>query len=99
RAGRPKRWYFDAASGLLLRTEVRDANGALVKREDYDDFRAVDGVKIPFTIRGIDEDGIEFVVMLDEVKQNVPIDPSRFEKPQKPSVALPRETRPKVPGL
>jgi hypothetical protein len=80
RGGTPKRWYFDVESGLLLRTEVRSAEGELLKSETYEDYRAVDGVKIPFTIRSI-EDHVEAITKLSEVKHNVQIDDAQFEKP------------------
>lgn len=80
RGGAPKRWYFDAENGALLRTETRDAEGKLVSSEDYEDYRAVDGVKIAFTTRRL-EGGLEAIIKLTEVKQNVPIDDAKFDKP------------------
>jgi hypothetical protein len=81
RAGNPRRWYFDVETGLLLRTEARNAKGELLNREDYSDYRAVDGLQIAFGIRQIDEDGTELVIRLTEVKHNIPIDDAKFEKP------------------
>lgn len=80
RGGNPKLWYFDTNTGLLLRTEVRDSQGNLVNREDYEDYRAVNGVKIPFTMRRIEE-GVEIVIKYSEIKHNIPIDDAKFEKP------------------
>ncbi len=80
RLGSPKRWYFAADTGLLIRTEVRDVEGKLVSSEDYEDYRTVDGVKIPFTVRQF-EDGLETVMKLTEVKHNVHIDDAKFAKP------------------
>lgn len=80
RGGAPKRWYFDAESGALLRTETRDAEGKLVSSEDYEDYRAVDAVKIAFTTRRL-EGGLEAIIKLTEVKQNVPVDDAKFDKP------------------
>jgi hypothetical protein len=80
-SGKLKRWFFDCESGLLLRTEVKDTHGKLESSEDYSDYRAVDGVQIPFTVREVDEDGIEAVLTFSEVKHNVSIEDSRFEKP------------------
>ncbi|HZS08204.1 MAG TPA: hypothetical protein VFD58_25440 [Blastocatellia bacterium] len=81
RGGNPKRWYFDAQTGLLLRTEVRNAEGKLIRSEDYEDYRAIDGIRIPFTLRGTDENEIEFIIKFSEVRHNVPIDDAKFEKP------------------
>ena len=81
RGGNPRRWYFDTNTGLLIRTENRDSGGALRRREDYEDYRAVDGIQVPFTTHWLDEDGIEIIIKFTEVKNNVPIDDSKFEKP------------------
>ena len=81
RGGNPKRWYFDVETGLLLRTEVRNAEGKLVNSEDYEDYRAVDGIQIPFTTRQVAEDGTEIIITLNSVTHNAPIDEAKFEKP------------------
>ena len=80
RNGNPKRWYFDAETGLLIRTEVRNAADQLISSEDYEDYRAVDGIKIAFTIRSF-QDNVEAITKLSEAKHNVAIDDARFEKP------------------
>ena len=56
RNARPRRWYFDTTTGLLLRIEEWNAKGKLERAEDYDDYREVDGIKIPFAIGITDED-------------------------------------------
>lgn len=81
RAGNPKRWYFDAQSGLLLHTEVRGRANNILTSEDYADYRSVDGVLIPFRLRQVVEDGIDFDISLGEVKQNVSIADSIFDEP------------------
>jgi len=78
-----KRWYFDAQSGLLLRTETTSAAGKVLNSEEYADYRSVDGVAEPFTLRQVDNDGIDFNIHLDEVKHNVEISDSSFDKPVK----------------
>ena len=80
RNGEPKKWYFDAATGLLLRTEERNAKGKLERAEDYDDYRAVDGVKVPFAITITDD--VRINVKLDEVKHNLAVDDAMFDKPR-----------------
>lgn len=90
RGGNPKRWYFNEQTGFLVRTEVRNPEGKILISEDYADYRSVDQVKIPFTIRQL-EDDFETVTKLSEVKQNVPIDDAIFSKPgRKNSSALSR---------
>ena len=81
RGGNPKRWYFDAETGLLLRMVVRNTVGKILERDDYEDYRAVDGIKYAFTVRGIGEDEVPYVIDYNEIKHNVPIDDAKFEKP------------------
>jgi mono/diheme cytochrome c family protein len=95
RRGRPKRWYFDVKTGLLIRTEIRSAEGALLKWEEFSDYRPVDGVQVPFTDRGREENGIEFVVRFSEVKHNVQIDDARFERPGAPTGPTQPDNKPR----
>jgi CubicO group peptidase (beta-lactamase class C family) len=81
RNGHPRLFYFDPQTGLLLRTEEWNAAGKLANASEYDDYREVDGVKVPFIIHRIDD--AHFVIRLGEVKQNQPIDEAVFLKPKK----------------
>lgn len=81
RNGRPRLFYFDTRTGLLLRTEEWDASGKITEADEYDDYREVDGVKVPF-IRYIIQDA-HFTIKLTEVKHDVPIDDAIFVKPKK----------------
>lgn len=79
----PVRLYFDVKTGLLVRM-IRFANTAVGRNPtqiDYADYREVDGVKMPFRWTLSRPNG-RFTIQLSEVKQNVPIDDSRFEKPK-----------------
>lgn len=64
--------YFSVVTGLLMR-----------QNDTYlEDYRQVDGVKIPFIARQEDTLGREStVVRLKEVKHNVPIDEKKFAEP------------------
>jgi predicted aspartyl protease len=84
-AGNPRLWYFDAETGLLLRTETRNAQGKVLGLTDYDDYRGVDGVKEPFSIRLLDDDGTDFNIQLSEVRHNVQLSDESFDKPSKQS--------------
>jgi len=84
RAGNPKRWYFDAEGRLLIRTENRTPEGKVVESEDFDDYRAVDGIKMPFSIRHLEDEGITLQLKVTDVKHNVEIDDAKFEKPAPP---------------
>jgi len=82
---KPVRLYFDAQTGLLTRflryTEV--ALGFTPVQIDYADYRAVDGVKIPFRRTQTRPSG-RSVIQIDTVQQNVPIDESKFKKSPAP---------------
>ena len=77
RNGNPKRWYFDAETGLLLRAV--DTQGGDTSEEFYEDYRTVDGVKVAFTILQKGEDEVQ--IILTEVKHNVEIADAMFDKP------------------
>lgn len=82
-AAQPDRAYFDAQSGLLVRmvTQHHNDDGSTEPfREDFSDYRAVDGVKIPFTIHQTGAQ-VDFTIQIKNVQQNVPVDDTRFTKP------------------
>jgi len=74
--------YFDQATGLLVRL-IRYAETALglnPTQIDYSDYRAVDGVTIPYRWNLARPNG-RFTIQIDDVKQNVPIDEKLFVMP------------------
>ena len=78
--------YFDKQSGLLVRS-VRHANsmiGRVPLQIDYDDYRDVAGVKIPFKWVYAWVDGRDQFA-LTEVQPNVAIDATKFGKPPLPT--------------
>lgn len=78
----PVRFFFDANTGLLVRT-VRYADnpvGRMPTQIDYSDYRDIDGVKTPFRWTLSRPNG-RFTIQLSDVKANVPIDDSKFAKP------------------
>ena len=78
----PVRFYFDQKTGLLAR-EVRLADtpvGRNPTQIDYADYRDSDGVKIPYRWTLSRPNG-RFTIQISEVKANVPVEDSRFEKP------------------
>ena len=83
RHGRPAaKLYFDEQSGLLLRL-VRYAEspfGENPTQIDYDDYRDVDGVKVPFRMT-FSQPESALTVQIDTVQQNSPIDDAQFAKP------------------
>jgi hypothetical protein len=78
----PIRLFFDEQSGLLLRL-VRfgdSALGWLPTQIDYEDYRDVNGVKMPYRWTLARPNG-RFTIQLSEVKQNIPVDDAKFAKP------------------
>ena len=81
----PLRLYFDTHSGLLVRL-VRYAEtplGRMPTQIDYEDYREVGGVKIPFRWTLARPSG-RFAIQLTDVKQNIPVDDAKFAKPPVP---------------
>jgi hypothetical protein len=63
-----ERYYFDALTGLLAR-----------QNELYlEDYREVEGVKVPFVARSEGTRGMSTVVRLKDIKFNVAIDENKF---------------------
>jgi outer membrane lipoprotein-sorting protein len=81
--GSPVKLYFDATSGLLVRqiAQRQMPQGALEVEVTFADFRAVDGVKRPFTIRQATT-VFTATIHLTEVKHNAPIDDAIFKAPK-----------------
>lgn len=82
--GKPDRFYFDQKSGLLLREEstVESAVGEMIFQIDLDDYRVVDGVKVPFSIRIPQPAEMGFHVKIAEVKHNGEVSESEFSRPK-----------------
>lgn len=80
------RMYFDEQTGLLTRViRYNDAGlGLMPVQVDYSDYRATDGIKIPFHWTLSRPSG-RFSIQIDSVQQNVPVDDAKFAKPAAPS--------------
>src|SRR6059058_2311592 len=78
--------YFDSESGLLLRrvTEMNSKVGIIPEETDFDDYRDVEGVRLPGTIRlsVIDTQNPTSTREIDKIEFNTPIESSKFDKPQ-----------------
>ena len=82
--GKGERLYFDAQTGLLLRriTSTTTVVGLIPEQVDYEDYRDVDGLKAPFTIRITAIDSFwSSTRKFTEIKLNVPVDETKFNKP------------------
>jgi len=79
-AGRAVRFFFDGSSGLLTRQESGPA--ASVVTSQFEDYRSVDGVQIPFRTR-IRVPGATIIYSAERVRQNAPIDERVFRRPDR----------------
>lgn len=84
KSGAPAKVHVDAETFLAVRIvsalDVPEMGGAVEQRTEFDDYRAVDGVKVPFTLR-ITTGMQEFAITLTKVEHNKPIDDAIFAKP------------------
>jgi photosynthetic reaction center cytochrome c subunit len=83
--GRVEFLFFDQQSGLLIRRSIRDRTvfGVLPVEADYSDFRPTDGVDIPYKIIWY-TNGQTASYVVKNVKDNAPVDDSKFAAPQQP---------------
>ncbi|HXI25394.1 MAG TPA: photosynthetic reaction center cytochrome c subunit family protein [Pyrinomonadaceae bacterium] len=80
-----ERLFFDIETGLLLRriTYLRTMIGTIPEQFDFEDYREVDGVKLPFTVRvsSVDAGNPVATRTFSEMKLNTPADESKFKMP------------------
>jgi photosynthetic reaction center cytochrome c subunit len=78
----PVNLYFDGKTGLLARlVRYTDSPVGLSPTQiDYDDYRDVAGVKMPFRFTITWLDG-RSVIALTEVQPNIPVDAAKFSRP------------------
>ena len=80
--GSPSAFFFDMESGLMVRTDsTRESPmGPMQVQAYFEDFRAVDGVKVPHLMRQVSS-MFTMVLKISEVKHNVTLDDKMFKKP------------------
>jgi len=79
--GNPEKWFFDTQTGLLIRRDLisESATNDKVTTETYfEDYREVDGVKLPFTIH---YPRVKYTFKVNEIKHNLPIEEAKFKSP------------------
>jgi hypothetical protein len=78
----PVNFYFDTMSGLLVRWVRWNATpvGPVPTEINYDDYRDVAGVKMPFTWT-VSQTYMQMTIKLNEIQANVPVDAVRFARP------------------
>jgi CubicO group peptidase (beta-lactamase class C family) len=72
REGNPEKWYFNTQTGLLIRIDDTYYDTY------FDDYREVDGIKLPFTVRTSSAAAGMFIASFDEIRHNLPIEEVRF---------------------
>lgn len=76
-SGNTEKLYFDTETGLLSRRDM--VYGKTPVQHYYEDYRFVDGIKLPFVLRS--EGPVRVITRLTEIKHNVPIEDARFKSP------------------
>lgn len=80
-SGRPVMFYLDKRTYLPVKLERREAER--VRTTYLSDWREVDGFKLPYELRQTVGDSANVLALtIHEVRQNVPLSPDEFEKPQ-----------------
>ena len=90
-AGAVVRWYVDPQTGKILRASWQGMGmqGPAETVADYDDWKSVDGVSLPFKETRSENGEKSATVEVKEVQFNPTIDPKIFEKPAGPADANP----------
>jgi hypothetical protein len=84
---RRERLYFDVQTGLLIRriSNLPTMIAMIPEQVDFEDYKSLDGLMMPFTIRISSVDpNITSTRKFTEVKLNVPVDATKFNKPVAP---------------
>ncbi len=86
KTGPASRMFIDAANSMLLKTvitlNVPQLGTDLEQTVELSDYRDVDGVKLPFRIRSVNQVQ-SLTIAFTKIEQNTPIDESMFKKPAK----------------
>jgi hypothetical protein len=80
--GNSEKMYFDTQTGLLIRLDVEreTPQGKFPIEIRLEDYREVDGVKVPFLMRRI-LPMVSFDIKIEDVKHDTTIDDAKFKKP------------------
>lgn len=84
---RREQLFFDAETGLLRRriSYIETPIGVIPNQIDFEDYRDVDGVKLPFMAKVSSvEPGLVSTRSYTEIKLNAPVDDAKFKMPAAP---------------
>ncbi len=81
-SGTPDKLYFDKETALLVRLDAsrESPQGTVPVQAYFEDYKAVDGIKTPFTIRQ-SLAGAEIILRFTDIRHNAPMDDAKFAKP------------------
>ncbi len=84
--GTSEEFFFDTQTGLLLRRHIEEQTvfGGFQVRADFEDYRGVGGIKMPFVVRWSSPGGAwgtKVSLKVVSVQQNDPIEDQKFEGP------------------
>jgi hypothetical protein len=84
RSGETSEAYFDLKTGLLAgwKKPIQTQNGPGTGEQTFQDYRPIDGVKLPFQITMVTPE-VTVVTKITEVKHNVEVPAAKFLKPAK----------------
>src|SRR6185437_12591959 len=79
------RVYFDTQTGLLVRTVtyMNSVLGSFPIENDFEDYRPVSGIQIPYTNRYVSPEGNR-TFKWEQVEINAPVDDAIFTRPPQP---------------
>ena len=80
--GSPEKLYFDTQTHLLVRADI-EAEGPQGKTPfeiGFEDYKEVDGIKLAHTVSR-SSPAMSFVIKLEEIRHNIPIEDTKFQKP------------------
>jgi hypothetical protein len=81
--GPSEKLFFDVENGLLVRWDMarkHPKRGTIFVKVHLDDYKDVDGVKVPHKVRFAFE-SFNFTITVDELQHNIAIDDAVFKKP------------------
>jgi outer membrane lipoprotein-sorting protein len=80
--GKPQTMFFDVETGFLLSVDftVEMNQGTFSAGMDFDDYKEVQGVKIPFTLHQVGDE--EWTIRFTEILRDIALDDKQFEKPE-----------------
>jgi len=81
--GPAEKLFFDKQNGLLVRWDMVRRNpqrGNVFVKVHLDDYREVDGVKVPHKVR-FNFESFDFVMQIEELQHNIAVDDAMFKKP------------------